>query len=107
MPTVIYIQPDGRQQPTEVRNGASVMIGAIGGNVSGIDAECGGALDCATCHVYVDRAWVDRLPPISDEEDAMLEGVVAERRPESRLSCQLKVDASLDGLVIHVPEQQS
>ncbi len=107
MPTVIYVQPDGRRQPTEVRDGASVMLGAIGGNVTGIDAECGGALDCATCHVYVDSAWMERLPPPSDDEDALLDGVASERRPESRLSCQLKIDSGLDGLVIHVPEQQS
>lgn len=106
MPTVNYVQPDGRTHPTEVRCGMSVMLGAIQASVPGIDAECGGALDCATCHVYVDSAWVDRLQPVSDEEDALLDSVASERRPESRLSCQIEVSDAIDGLVVHVPEQQ-
>ena len=106
MPTINYVQPDGRAHPTEVRCGVSVMLGAIQASVPGIEAECGGALDCATCHVYVDRAWVDRLAPASDEEDALLDSVASERRPESRLSCQIEVSDAIDGLVVHVPEQQ-
>lgn len=106
MPTINYVQPDGRVHPTEVRCGVSVMLGAIQASVPGIEAECGGALDCATCHVYVDRAWVDRLAPTSDEEDALLDSVASERRPESRLSCQIEVSDAIDGLVVHVPEQQ-
>jgi len=64
-------------------------------------------LDCATCHVYVDPDWVARLEPPSEEEDALLAGVAAERRPESRLSCQIRVSEALDGLVVHLPNQQS
>lgn len=107
MATITYVQPDGRRIMTQVRNGASVMLGAIQGAVPGIEAECGGALDCATCHVYVDRDWLDRLEPISDSEDALLDGVAAERRLESRLSCQIKVSDALDGLVVHLPDRQS
>ena len=107
MPTIIYVQPDGRQQPTEVRLGASVMLGAISGNIAGIDAECGGALDCATCHVYVDRDWAAALPAPSDTEETLLEGVAAERRLESRLSCQIAVSEALDGLMVHIPDHQS
>lgn len=107
MAIIIYVQPDGRRMPAEVRIGTSVMLGAIQGAVPGIEAECGGAMDCATCHVYVDRDWLGRLAPLSDSEDALLDGVAAERRPESRLSCQIKVSDALDGLVVHVPDHQS
>lgn len=107
MPTVIYVQPDGRRTPTNVRLGSSVMLGAIQGNVPGVEAECGGALDCATCHVYVAPEWFARLTPPSDDEEALLDGVAAERRPESRLSCQITVSDDLDGLVVQVPERQS
>lgn len=106
MPTIIYVQPDGREMPTQVRNGTSVMLGAIQASVPGIEAECGGALDCATCHVYVLPEWLERLAPPSDDEDALLDGVAAERRPESRLSCQIVVSDLLDGLVLQLPDQQ-
>ncbi len=82
------------------------MLGAIQASVPGIEAECGGALDCATCHVYVAPDWIDRLPAVSDEEDALLDSVAAERRPGSRLSCQINVSDALDGLVVHLPERQ-
>ena len=107
MPTIIYIQPDGVERRVDVAKGLSVMLGAIQNNVRGIDAECGGCLSCATCHVYVDPADWDRLPPMAADEDELLAGVAAERRPTSRLSCQIAMTAALDGLVVQVPPTQS
>lgn len=83
------------------------MRGAIDHNVPGIEAECGGCLSCATCHVYVDERFASILPPASRDEDELLTGVAAERRPESRLSCQLEMSGALEGLVVRVPERQS
>jgi len=106
VPIIVYIQPDGMETSTEVRSGSSVMHGAIHSSVPGIEAECGGALNCATCHVYLEPDWVERVPPASEDEEMLLEGVAAERRPESRLSCQIKVNEELDGLRVHVPGSQ-
>lgn len=106
MPVIVYVQPDGSELPTEVKSGQSVMLGAIQGSVPGIDAECGGALDCATCHVYIATDWFARLVPVTDDEDALLHSVASERRPESRLSCQIEVSPALEGLVVHVPDRQ-
>jgi len=83
------------------------MRGAIDHNLRGIDAECGGCLSCATCHVYVDEHFFPLLAPASDDELEMLTGVAAERRPQSRLSCQIPMTAALDGLVVHMPERQT
>ena len=104
--TVIYVSPAGDAREIAVPVGDSVMEGAIKHGVNGIVAECGGACMCATCHVYVDEAWLGRLPPMSDEEDALLDGAAAERRANSRLSCQIKLAAELDGLVMRLPERQ-
>lgn len=106
MTVIIYVQPNGAELPTDVRDGQSIMLGAIQASVPGIDAECGGALDCATCHVYIGTDWLARLMPISDDEDALLDSVAADRRPESRLSCQIEVSPALDGLVVQVPDRQ-
>ncbi|MDQ2801504.1 MAG: 2Fe-2S iron-sulfur cluster-binding protein, partial [Pseudomonadota bacterium] len=76
-------------------------------DVPGILAECGGVMSCATCHVYVDPAWLDRLPPPSTDEDDMLDNTAAERRANSRLSCQIKMAPELDGLRVQVPETHS
>ncbi|MCW5644317.1 MAG: 2Fe-2S iron-sulfur cluster-binding protein [Burkholderiaceae bacterium] len=107
MPTIHYILNDGSRQSVEAKPGSSVMENAIHGNVRGIDAECGGCCSCATCHVYVDAAFVDRLPPPDELEAEMLDFVASERRPESRLSCQIPMTAELDGLVVRIPEKQS
>jgi 2Fe-2S ferredoxin len=82
------------------------MENAIRHNVRGIDAECGGCCSCATCHVYVDEAFFDRLPPPDDLESGLLEVVAAERRPTSRLSCQIAMSAALDGLTVRLPQTQ-
>lgn len=107
MPTIVFVQPDGSRREVEASPGTSVMKNAVLNDVPGIVAECGGSLMCATCHVYVDPADVDRIPVLTDDEDEMLEVTHTERRPNSRLSCQLTVDDGLDGFTVHVPEAQT
>ncbi|WP_424137860.1 2Fe-2S iron-sulfur cluster-binding protein [Roseomonas chloroacetimidivorans] len=107
MPEVTYITVDGTERKVEVPEGRSVMQGAIQNGVRGIEAECGGVLSCATCHVYVDPDWVDRLEPPSEDEEDMLSNTAAERRPGSRLSCQIEMTDDLDGLRVQIPETQS
>ncbi|MFC4312544.1 2Fe-2S iron-sulfur cluster-binding protein [Steroidobacter flavus] len=105
MPKVTYIEFNGEHRVVDVTTGRSVMQAAVENNVRGIIAECGGACSCATCHVYVDDAWSARLDAKSEDETAMLEAV-CEPRPNSRLSCQIKVTEALDGLVVSMPEKQ-
>ena len=107
MPLIHYIQPDGQQQSVQVKAGITVMQAAIHNNVRGIEAECGGSCSCATCHVYVDTAFVPRLPAPGEMESLLLEGVAAPRETGSRLGCQLVVTAELDGLTVRVPARQS
>jgi len=107
MPTIHYILQDGSRRSVDAKAGSTVMENAIRGNIRGIDAECGGSCSCATCHVYVDDAFIERLPPADEMESELLEGVAAERRRGSRLSCQLTVTAELEGLTVRVPETQS
>ncbi len=106
MPSITYVHPDGARDVIEVPLGTSVMRGAILNNVDGIVAECGGEMMCATCHVYVDAPYLARIPPQSDDEKAMLEFTASERKPTSRLSCQLVVTPEMDGLVVYLPETQ-
>ena len=103
MATITYITPDGARHDVEVDNGYSVMEGAVDNNIAGIVAECGGACACATCHSYVDEAWLDRLPAMDDMEDSMLDAAF-ERRDNSRLTCQIEVSDDLDGLVVQVAD---
>ena len=106
MPDITFIHPDGSEQGFEAPEGVSVMQAATGFGVAGILAECGGSLSCATCHVYVDAAWVNELPsPLSNELE-MLKCTAAERLPTSRLSCQIQLTAAMQGLVLRVPERQ-
>ncbi len=107
MPTVIFIQPDGATETIDAAVGETVMHAAVTNGVPGILAECGGACSCATCHVYVDDAWVGRLDPISEDEEEMLECTASERGPNSRLSCQIELSPALDGLVVRTPPTQS
>jgi ferredoxin, 2Fe-2S len=105
MPKITYIEFDGREHAVEVKSGLSVMEGAIKNNVPGIDADCGGACACATCHVYVDEAWRDKTGTASAMEESMLD--FAENvEPNSRLSCQIRITDALDGLVVRMPESQ-
>lgn len=105
MPVVTYISADGAINEIEVASGSSVMQGAVDNMIDGIVAECGGSCSCATCHCYVDDAWVDKIPAPSEMEKDMLECVL-EPEPNSRLSCQITVTDDLDGLVVRVPESQ-
>ena len=107
MTTITFIHPDNRSETVEAEDGATVMLAALTHGVDGIVAECGGNAVCATCHVYVDDAWTSKLEPVSDDEDALLDGTSAERRPNSRLSCQIKVQPALAGLVVRIPDRQS
>lgn len=100
-----FIEYNGHVVSTDAGGQPSLMRLAAEHGVSGIIAECGGVLACATCHVVVDDDWVDRLPPPAPDEDEMLD-CIEERRSGSRLSCQIRLEPSLDGLVVHVPESQ-
>ncbi|MGB8364959.1 MAG: 2Fe-2S iron-sulfur cluster-binding protein [Rhizomicrobium sp.] len=107
MAFVTYVEHDGSQHKVEVPNGESVMRGAVNNMIEGIVAECGGGLACATCHCYVDEAWIDQVgPPSSQAEKDMLEATASEARPGSRLSCQITVSEELDGLIVRVPQSQ-
>lgn len=97
---------DGTRYDLDAANGSTVMENAVRNSVPGIEAECGGACACATCHVYVDEAWADRVGPPSPMEEDMLD-FAYEMKPTSRLSCQIKVADELDGLVVNVPERQA
>ena len=105
MPKIKYIEDNGKEHEAEVPNGWSVMEGAVKNLIPGIDADCGGACACATCQVYVDPDWMAKLPPKSDMEETMLD-FAPEVRPGSRLSCQLRMSAALDGIVLHLPKSQ-
>ena len=107
MPKVTYISHQGETTTIEVPVGTTVMENAIKNGIDGIVAECGGAMMCATCHVYVDPAFVDRLPPIGEEQEEMLGSTFAERKPNSRLSCQIEMKAEYDGLIVRMPERQN
>ncbi|MGO4714244.1 2Fe-2S iron-sulfur cluster-binding protein [Bradyrhizobium sp. 2TAF24] len=106
MPQIRFVQPSGAAEVVDVPAGTSVMLAAIRNGVRGIEAECGGCLDCATCHVYVDEASLAALPPLGDQEEAVLAAVAAERRPTSRLGCQVIAPAGTMTLTVHVPERQ-
>jgi ferredoxin, 2Fe-2S len=106
MASVTYIEHDGTAHSVQVPAGNSVMQGAVNHMIKGIIAECGGALACATCHCYVDDAWVDRTGAPSAAEREMLELTASEKKPGSRLSCQIAVSDALDGLIVRLPERQ-
>ncbi|SCB52203.1 ferredoxin, 2Fe-2S [Bradyrhizobium shewense] len=106
MPAITFIHPDGKSERVETADGESAMQTATRHGLDGILAECGGNAMCATCHVYVDDAWLARLPAAADDEDALLDGTASERLPNSRLSCQIKITPELDGLVVKLPERQ-
>ena len=105
MPKITYIEHDGKSHEIEVANGLSVMEGAVQNNIPGIDADCGGSMACATCHVYVKEEWFNKLPKKEDGEEDMLD-MAFEPKKNSRLSCQLMVSDQLDGLVVNLPEKQ-
>ena len=105
MPKITYNTQDNETHTIEVQNGLTVMEGAIQNDISGIDADCGGGMSCATCHVYVNEEWLDKLPEKEDGEEDMLD-MAFEPKKNSRLSCQLIVSDTLDGLVVSIPSKQ-
>ena len=106
MPRVKYVQQDGTECGVDIASGVSVMLAAVRNGVSGIEGECGGCLDCATCHVYVDEAQMHALPVPGDDELELLGAVAAPRKPNSRLSCQLKPPFPAETLTVYVPKVQ-
>ena len=105
MPVIKYVTKSGDEFEVESDDGISVMECAITNNIEGIEAQCGGACACATCHVYIDEAWIEKLEPLAEMEDSMLE-CAFDRRTNSRLACQIELSASLDGLVVQVAENE-
>lgn len=105
MVKIKFIEHSGQEHDVETNPGASAMIAAVSNGVPGIDADCGGACSCATCHVYVDQEWLEKTGEINPTEEAML-SLSTDRKDNSRLSCQIQVTEDLDGLVVTMPEFQ-
>ena len=106
MTKIVYIEHNGKSHSIDVQNGLTVMEGAVQNNVTGIDADCGGSMACATCHVYVKEEWFNKLPQKEEGEEDMLD-LAFEPKKNSRLSCQISVSNELDGLVVNLPEKQA
>ncbi len=106
MPKITYIEHNGKSHTIDVANGLSVMEGAVQNNIPGIDADCGGSMACATCHVYVKEEWFDKLPKKEDGEEDMID-MAHEPKKYSRLSCKLTISDDLEGLTVKLPEKQS
>ena len=106
MTKITYIDSNGNSKTIEIEKGLSVMEGAIQNNIPGIDADCGGSMACATCHVYVEDKWLDKLPKAEDGEVDMID-MAFEPKKNSRLSCQLVVSDELEGLIVNIPSKQS
>tara|TARA_Y100001949_G_scaffold9701_1_gene7161 strand:+ start:2382 stop:2699 length:318 start_codon:yes stop_codon:yes gene_type:complete len=105
MTKIIYIEHNGKSHTVEVAKGLTVMEGAVENNISGIDADCGGGMACATCHVYVKEEWFNKINKKSEGEDDMLDQAY-EPNKYSRLSCQISVTDDIDGLIVNLPEKQ-
>ena len=105
MPKITYITSDAKVHEVDVENGLTVMEGAVQNDIPGIDADCGGSMACATCHVYVKEDWFNKIPSKTEGEDDMLDQAF-EPKPNSRLSCQLIVSDDLNGLIVNLPEKQ-
>ena len=106
MTKITYVEHSGKLHTIQVQNGLTVMEGAVQNNIPGIDADCGGSMACATCHVYVKEEWFNKLPKKEDGEEDMLD-MAYEPNKFSRLSCQLTVSNELEGLVVNLPEKQA
>ena len=106
MPKITYIEDNGKSHQIDVANGLTVMEGAVQNNIPGIDADCGGSMACATCHVYVKEDWFNRLPKKENGEEDMID-MAYEPNKFSRLSCQITVSDELDGLVVQLPKKQA
>ena len=106
MAKITYIENNGASHTVDVAEGLTVMEGAVQNNIPGIDADCGGGMACATCHVYVTEEWFDKLPKKEDGEEDMLD-MAYEPKKNSRLSCQIIVSDELDGLTVNIPSKQT
>ena len=106
MPKITYITFSEEEHTVDVPVGLTVMEGARDNNIPGIEADCGGACACSTCHVYIDKSWVNKLPPIDDIEKDMLDFAYELDEKTSRLTCQIQVTDELDGLIVRMPEKQ-
>ena len=106
MSKITYIESSGKSHTVDVKNGLTVMEGAIQNDIPGIDADCGGGMACATCHVYVKKDWFDKITPKEDGEEDMLD-MAFEPKKNSRLSCQIIISDELDGLTVNIPSKQS
>ena len=105
MAKITYVEHNGKSHTIDVKNGLTVMEGAVQNDIPGIDADCGGSMACATCHVYVKEEWFNKLPKKEDGEEDMLD-MAFEPKKISRLSCQILVSDELDGLIVNLPEKQ-
>lgn len=105
MSSIIFIEHNGTRHETDIADGHSVMEGAVANMVPGIDADCGGACACATCHIYVDEQWLARLPARTEMEVSLLD-FAPQVQDNSRLACQIKVSPELAGMIVHLPEAQ-
>ena len=106
MPKITYVEHGGSEHVVEVSTGLTVMEGARDNNIPGIDADCGGACACSTCHVYVDPNWVGKIPEKEDMEEDMLDFAYSPDENLSRLTCQIQVTEEIDGLIVRMPEKQ-
>tara|TARA_B100000214_G_scaffold159330_1_gene114385 strand:+ start:249 stop:569 length:321 start_codon:yes stop_codon:yes gene_type:complete len=106
VPKITYIDNEGNSKTIDVENGLSVMEGAIQNNIPGIDADCGGSMACATCHVYVEEKWLNKIQKAEEAEEDMID-MAFEPKKNSRLSCQLIVSEELDGLIVTTPSKQT
>ena len=106
MPKINFTDSSGNKRTVEIENGLSVMEGAVQNNINEIDADCGGSMACATCHVYVNEEWLNKIPKAEDAENDMID-VAFEPKKNSRLSCQLIVSDELDGLCVTTPKKQA
>lgn len=106
MPKVTFVAPDGTPADVEAPVGVSLMMAALTSGIDGIIAECGGSLACGTCHVHIEPEQLASLPPMAADEDAMLDAIVGERLPNSRLSCQIRLTAEFPHLVVRIPDTQ-
>ena len=105
MPKITYIDSTGEQRTIDVDKGLTVMEGAVQNQIPGIDADCGGGMACATCHVYVKEEWLNKIPKVEDAEQDMID-MAFEPKKNSRLSCQITISDELDGLTVNVPSKQ-
>ena len=106
MAKITYVENNGTSHTLEIANGLSVMEGAVQNDIPGIDADCGGSMACATCHVYVEEKWLDKIPKAEDGEVDMID-MAFEPKKNSRLSCQIIISDELEGLVVTTPSKQT